>query len=106
MSDQPPPAWGQQLIVLLQGMQQQQEKMQQQQSQLMEQHAQLQQQFELLRIGEPAPTPPLPPTVSVEALTQLVAHPLLPDQDRLYARLLQAALPVTLSEEDTELIGH
>ena len=94
---------GQQLLVLLQGMQQQQEKIQQ--AQLKKQHAQLQQQFEHLRLGEPAPPPPLPGTASEEALSLLVAHPLLSDQDKLYARLLQATFPVTLSEQDSDLVG-
>jgi hypothetical protein len=86
--------------------QQQQEKMQQQQTQLMEQHAQLQQQFEHLRLGEPLAPPPLPATASEEALALLVAHPLLSDQDKLYARLLQATFPVTLSEQDSELASQ
>ena len=105
MSDQAPPAWGQQLLSLIQTMQQQtvqiqqqQEQMQQQQSQIIQQHAQLQQQFEALRVSDPAPPPPLAPTISAEALATLVAHPFLSEQDTLYARLLQAAFPVIISE--------
>ena len=65
--------------------------MQAQQTQLMQQHTQLLLQFESLRLSDRAATPPpLPPTVSTDALASLVAHPLLSDEDNLYARLQQA----------------
>ena len=107
MSAEAPPAWGQQLLSLLQGVQQQQAQMQAQQTQLMQQHTQLLQQFESLRLSDRAATPPpLPPTVSTDALASLVAHPLLSDEDNHYARLLQAAFPVIIAEQDTDLVAQ
>ena len=62
---------------------------------------QIQQQLAALHITVP---PALPATISADALATLVAHADLPDDDILYARLLQLAFPLVLADGDAELL--
>ena len=74
MSAEAPPAWGQQLLSLLQGVQQQQAQMQAQQTQLMQQHTQLLLQFESLRLSDRAATPPPLPSLPPPFPPPLALH--------------------------------
>ena len=71
------------------------------------QQQELQTQFQSLKVSvaPPALPEPLPPTISPDALASLLAHPYLEDRDRTYARLLTAAFPLTVTDEDGAVVA-
>ena len=90
--------------------QQMQQQLQQSfQTQLREQSQQLQQQMQQQiqqQLSARHITAPdiLPTTISADALSALVSHADLPDDDVLYARLLQLAFPLVLTDGNTYLL--
>ena len=57
-----------------------------------------------LNLSPPYPPPPLPDTISAEALAALLAHPFLEDRDHLFVQVLQVALPALTTDEDQAVL--
>ena len=82
------------------------EKIQASQQCLQQGHVDLEAKFAALalNLAPQAPPPPLPECISSAALERLISHPYLPDQDRLYAGVLQLAHQLVTPEVDAAVL--
>jgi hypothetical protein len=88
------------------------------QTTLQQSHQELQTQFAASKVDleaklaalsmslAPQQTPPLPESISGDALQILVGHPLLADQDRLYAQVLQWAHQFVTPDVDASILQN